>query len=93
MDEHVYVDILQNVMLPYAEDEMPFIWVLQQDNDPKHTSKRADKWFADNIIDIMECPPQSPDFNLIENFTIAIQRLMKLSLDGCKRKLGADSYY
>ena len=38
MDQHVYVDILQNVMLPYAEDEMPFIWVLQQDNDPKHTS-------------------------------------------------------
>ena len=40
MDLHVYVDILQNVMLPYAEDEMPFIRILQQDNDPKHTSTR-----------------------------------------------------
>ena len=63
MDQHVYVDILQNVMLPYAEDEMPFIWVFQ-DNDSKQTSKKAKKWFADNINDIMEYPP---DLNLIEN--------------------------
>ena len=41
MDQLVYVDILQNVMLPYAEvnaGEMPFIWVFQQVNAPKHTS-------------------------------------------------------
>ena len=41
MDKHVYFDILQNVMLPYAEEEMPFIWVFQQEIDPKHTSKKA----------------------------------------------------
>ena len=61
MDQHVYVDILQNIMLPYAEDEMPFIWVFQQDNDHKHTSRKAKKRFVDNIIDIMEWLPQSPD--------------------------------
>ena len=54
-------------MLPYAEDEMPFIWVFQQDNDPNHTSKKDKKWFTDNIIDIMECSQQSPYLNLIEN--------------------------
>ena len=40
MDQHVYVDILQNVMLPYAEDVKPFIWVFQQDNDPKQAKSR-----------------------------------------------------
>jgi len=25
MDQHVYTDILENVMLPYAEDEMPLV--------------------------------------------------------------------
>ena len=54
-------------MLPYAEDEMLFIWVFQQGNDSKHTSKKAKKWFADNIIDIMEWLPQFPDLNPIEN--------------------------
>ena len=36
MDQHVYVDMLQNVMLQYAEDEMPFISVFQQDDDQHH---------------------------------------------------------
>ena len=41
MDQFEYIRILEGVVLPNAEEEMP----LKQENDPKHTSKRAASWF------------------------------------------------
>ena len=40
---------------------------IQQDNDPKHTSKKADQWFSDNNIIPMKWPAKFPDPNLIEH--------------------------
>jgi len=36
---HRIAGIMEKVMLPHARQNMPRGWVLQQDNDPKHTAK------------------------------------------------------
>ena len=69
LDSVLYVDIL-NECIPMtmnyydiSEDKMIF----QQDNDPKHTSKRAMKYFDEKNINLLFWPPQSPDLNPIEH--------------------------
>ena len=46
------------------------LMIFQQDNDPKHTSKLAKNFLADESYTLLEWPPQSPDLNPIEKFGI-----------------------
>ena len=69
MDSEVYCEILEN----HLKDSLDFYdisidnMIFQQDNDPKHTSKLAKKWFIDNSILVLPWPAQSPDLNPIEH--------------------------
>lgn len=67
MTKEIYLEILETIMLPYAEENMPLRWIYQQDNDPKHTAYVVKAWFAQHNVEVLDWPSQSPDLNPIEN--------------------------
>lgn len=50
--------------------------VFQQDNDPKHRSKRAQAWFKKKRIRQLPWPSFSPDMNIIEHVWDQLDRLV-----------------
>ncbi|KAK3527885.1 hypothetical protein QTP86_010205 [Hemibagrus guttatus] len=67
MNSAVYQKILKENVRPSVCDlKLKQTWVLQQENDPKHTSKSTSEWLKKNKMKTLEWPSQSPDLNPIE---------------------------
>ncbi|KAM9322489.1 uncharacterized protein KZ484_020685 [Pholidichthys leucotaenia] len=67
MNSAVYQKILKENVWPSVCDlKLKHTWVLQQGNDPKHTSKSTSEWLKKSKMKTLEWPSQSPDLNPIE---------------------------
>ena len=66
MDADLYCKVLEHSLLPFVKENLPNHRFMQ-DNDPKHTSKKAQEFFKETDINWWRTPPESPDLSPIKN--------------------------
>lgn len=79
MNAIMYCNIIEESLLGTLKDQSlkPSDVIIQQDNDPKHTSGRAKAWFSAHGLDLLKWAPQSPDMNIIEHAWDEVDRQLR----------------
>ena len=72
-----YGKIIETGLVPFLRAYFPAGHRLQQDNNPKHSSKYISRLFKFHGIYWWKMPPESPDLNLIENFWGSLKHFLR----------------
>ena len=71
-----YLEILEQDLLPYAQEHFQANFVLQDDNAPPHRARMVRQFLEENDVNRIEWPSKSPDLNPIENIWAYLQGLI-----------------
>lgn len=74
VDSKYYCDVLEDALLPQANELYQDWWTFVQDNASVHNSEYTRAWLDSNDVHVLPWPARSPDLNIIENVWGAMAR-------------------